>query len=470
MLLALTATAGVAEVAVAALLESRPALVHTVTGAGGPGSWTYYADGLEIAAATVFGLALRGAILVPALSRVLSRPLRPNAVYPLHGVRFTLQRAVARLTSTRFTIALFGDSSAIVHYLKALGYRLAPIDQTGSNFGTMLGQEVPTLSRVGTGTMVSDGLSMANAEYSSTSFRTAPAAIGSHNYLGNHIVYPAGGRTGDNFLLATKVMIPVSGPVRENTGLLGSPPIEIPRSVERDHRFDHLTTGSGLRRRLAAKNHHNAVTMALFLTVPCLYVYGLLLIAMFPLTGDGGLYWLETAGTALLELAFTVGFFVLAERAVLGFRTLRPRLCSIYEPAWKVPSILYLAVFNGTPFKPAIWRLLGVRMGHRVFDDGCRILERTLTQVGDGCALNAGSVLQAHSLEEGVFKSDRITIGNGCTIGTSAFVHYGVVIDDHARVDADSFLMKGEHVPAHAQWRGNPAAELTGDAACRGMP
>ncbi|GAA1122805.1 Pls/PosA family non-ribosomal peptide synthetase [Streptomyces javensis] len=477
MLLTLTASAGVAEVAVAALLESRPALVHTVTGAAGPGSWTYYADGLEIAAATVFGLTLVGTILVPALSRVLSRPLRPNTVYPLYGVRFTLQRAVARLANTRFTMALFGDSSAIVHYLKALGCSLAPIEQTGSNFGTMLTHEVPALSRVGTGTMVSDGLSMANAEYSSTSFRTAQAAIGSHNYLGNNIVYPAGGRTGDNCLLATKAMIPVSGPVRENTGLLGSPPIEIPRSVERDHRFDHLTTGSGLRRRLTAKNHHNAWTMVLFLAVRCLYVYGLLLIAMFPLAGNGGLYWLETLGTALLELAFTVGYFVLVERAVLGFRTLRPRFCSLYERPfwrheryWKVPSILYLALFNGTPFKPAIWRLLGVRMGHRVFDDGCRILERTLTQVGDDCALNAGSILQAHSLEEGVFKSDRIAIGNGCTIGTSAFVHYGVVIDDHARIDADSFLMKGEHVPAHTQWHGNPAAELIPDAACRGKP
>ncbi|GAA0926650.1 MULTISPECIES: Pls/PosA family non-ribosomal peptide synthetase [Streptomyces violaceusniger group] len=476
-LLVLTATVGVAEVAVAALLEARPALVHTLTGAGGPGSWTYYADGLEIAAATVFGLALLGATLAPALSRILSRPLGPNTVYPLYGVRFTLQRAVARLANIRFTIALFGDSSAIVHYLKALGYRLAPIEQTGSNFGTMLKHEVPALSRVGTGTMVSDGLSMANAEYSSTSFRTAPAAIGRHNYLGNNIVYPAGGRTGDNCLLATKAMIPVSGPVAENTGLLGSPPIEIPRSVERDRRFDHPTTGSGLRRRLAAKNHHNVVTMALFLTVRCLYVYGLLLIAMFPLAGNGGLYWLETLGTALLELAFTVGFFVLVERAVLGFRTLRPRFCSLYERPfwrheryWKVPSILYLALFNGTPFKPAIWRLLGVRMGHRVFDDGCRILERTLTQVGDDCALNAGSILQAHSLEEGVFKSDRIAIGNGCTIGTSAFVHYGVVIDDHARIDADSFLMKGEHVPPHAQWRGNPAVELTTDAVCRREP
>ncbi|MER7793157.1 Pls/PosA family non-ribosomal peptide synthetase [Streptomyces sp. NPDC097640] len=466
LLLVLSTTVGVTDVAVAALLDSRPALIHTVTGTVGPGHWAYYAEGLEIAAAAILGLALLGAVLIPALSRLLSLPLRPDTVYPLYGARFALQRTVARLANTRFHIALFGDSSASVHYLKALGYRLAPIQQTGTNFGAMLKHEVPSLSRVGTGSMVSDGLSIANAEFSSTSFRTAPAVIGSHNYLGNKIVYPAGGRTGDNCLLATKVMIPVSGPLRENTGLLGSPPIEIPRSVERDRRFDHLATGPELRRGLAAKNRHNAVTMALFLAVRCLYVYGLLLIAMLPLANSEGLYWLETFGTILLELVFTVAFFVAVERAVLGFGRLRPRFCSVYERPfwrheryWKVPTIHYLALFNGTPFKPAIWRLLGVRMGHRVFDDGCRILERTLTRVGDDCVLNAGSIIQAHSLEEGVFKSDRVVVGNRCTLGTSAFLHYGVVIGDDARIDADSFLMKGEHVPAHAQWRGNPAVE-----------
>jgi len=34
-------------------------------------------------------------------------------------------------------------------------------------------------------------------------------------------------------------------------GLLGSPSFEIPRSVERDSRFDHLRTGEALRRSLA---------------------------------------------------------------------------------------------------------------------------------------------------------------------------------------------------------------------------
>ena len=47
-------------------------------------------------------------------------------------------------------------------------------------------------------------------------------------------------------------------------GLLGSPCFEIPRSVQRDSRFDHLKTGEEFRRRLAAKNRHNAVTIGLF--------------------------------------------------------------------------------------------------------------------------------------------------------------------------------------------------------------
>ena len=49
-----------------------------------------------------------------------------------------------------------------------------------------------------------------------------------HNFLGNGIAYPPRGRTGDNCLLATKVMVPISGTVRENVGLLGSPRLRDP--------------------------------------------------------------------------------------------------------------------------------------------------------------------------------------------------------------------------------------------------
>ena len=66
-------------------------------------------------------------------------------------------------------------------------------------------------------------------------------------------------------------------------------------------------------------------------------------------------------------------------------------------------------------------------------------------------------MLQAHSLEEGVFKSDHIRMGSGCSIGPGAFVHYGVTMGDHVVLDADCFLMKGEVLDSHTGWRGNPA-------------
>lgn len=70
-----------------------------------------------------------------------------------------------------------------------------------------------------------------------------------------------------------------------------------------------------------------------------------------------------------------------------------------------------------------MWRLLGVRVGRRLFDDGCAMPEKALITIGDDVARNAGSTIQCHSLEDGTFK----------------------------------FLMKGEVVPAGARWQGNPA-------------
>ena len=112
----------------------------------------------------------------------------------------------------------------------------------------------------------------------------------------------------------------------------------------------------------------------------------------------------------------------------------------------------YLNLFNATPFKSVVWRLLGVRIGRRVFDDGCYITERTLTAIGSDCTLNALSKIQSHSQEDGTFKSEHTTIGDGCTLGTGAHVHYGVSMGDGAVLAADSFLMKGEEVPPYARW------------------
>jgi non-ribosomal peptide synthetase-like protein len=166
-------------------------------------------------------------------------------------------------------------------------------------------------------------------------------------------------------------------------------------------------------------------------------------------------------------LLLGIGYHVGIERLCTRLEAHRPDGCSIYDRAfwrheryWKVPVRTYLPLFNGTPMKTFLWRRLGVRVGERVFDDGLNLPEKTLITIGDDCTLNAGSVVQCHSQEDGAFKSDRTEIGAGVTLGVGAFVHYGVTIGEGAVLAADSFLMKGEEMPPHARWGGNPAARM----------
>ncbi|MGW1902374.1 Pls/PosA family non-ribosomal peptide synthetase [Streptomyces hirsutus] len=450
------------------LLTEVPALNDRLgPGGGGLMSSELYVDALIVSCILFFSFVVVGIVVLFTVPRLLNLFVKPGKVYPLYGFHYSMHRAIARITNVKFFTWLFGDSSYIVHYLRGLGYDLSQVEQTGSNFGTEVKHETPYLCSVGSGTMIADGLSIVNADFSSTSFRVSRASIGRHNFLGNNIAYPSGAKTGDNCLLATKVMVPLDGEVREGVGLLGSPCFEIPRSVERDLRFDHMRAGAELRRNLAAKNRFNIRSMVLFLLVRWFFFFVITVLALADVELYGSFEYVAIAAFLVVTLAFAPLYFVLVERAIVAFRGLRPQVCSIYDPyfwwherLWKVPDE-YLNIFNGTPFKNVIWRLLGVRLGSRIFDDGCYLTERMLTTIGNDCTLNAGSKVQCHSQEDGTFKSDRSTIGNGCSIGVGSHVHYGVTMGDGSVLAPDSFLMKGEEVPQNARWGGNPATEMS---------
>jgi non-ribosomal peptide synthetase-like protein len=274
-----------------ALLRASPADITT---------WDFLRNALIASLVILFGAIVFGLLIVGTIPRLLNLALKPDRLYPLYGIHYAAHRSIAALTNVPAFLLLFGDSSAIVHYLRWIGYDLSPVEQTGSNFGTAVGHENPYMTKIGTGTMVADGLWIMNADYSSTSFRLSRVAVGRNNFIGNNIPYPPQARTGDNTLLATKVLVPVDGELRENVGLLGSPSFEIPRTVERDHRFDELGQGDERRRRLGAKNRHNSVTVGLFLLSRWIYLLGITVLASgaVVLFGDLGVAGAARASTA----------------------------------------------------------------------------------------------------------------------------------------------------------------------------
>ncbi len=368
----------------------------------------------------LFAGLIIGLLAVAAIPRLLNLLLKPGKVYPIYGFHYGVQRMITRFTNIRFFNNLMGDSSLIVHYLSWIGYHQPNLVQTGSNFGAEIKHDVPYMVTVGSGTMVSDGLSIITTEVSNTSFRVTPTTIGGINFFGNSIVYPPNAKAGENCLFGTKAMIPIDGPVREGIGLLGSPSFEIPRSVQRDAAFDELKTAEELATRLPAKNRHNGLTLALFLLLQWGYAFIALWIGSITLT------WFEQVGAPIAAAGLMligmlmVAMAIAAERlAQLGHK-LVPRFCSIYDPATSgTTSASGSSLVCSTSTRSTARRssrssggCLGVRMGKRVFDDGCGIPEKTLVTVGDDANLNAGALIQCHSMEDGAFKLDGITIGS----------------------------------------------------------
>ncbi len=440
-------------------------------------SATFYLNALVGSLILYFGTYVVGFLFVTTVPRLLSALITPGRVYPLYGFHYSVQRTITKTTNAKPLLKLTGNSSYVVHYLRALGYHLGQVEQTGSNFGEAVKHDTPYLTSVGSGTMIADGLSVSNADFSSTSFRASWVSIGAHSFLGNAVAYPAEAMVGNDVLLATKVMIPIDGELREGVGLLGSPAFTIPRTVFRDATIDaHLQAPGELSRRLAAKNQHNLVTMGLFLLLRWVDVFALAVITTAGLDLSDRYGSSALAASMVVAVLFVTVYTVLIERASTGFRPLTPQQCSIYDPYfwwheryWKLMADTQPNFYNGTPFKNVVWRLLGVRLGRRVFDDGAAIPERTLVTIGDDCTINAGTSIQGHSQEDGGFKSDHITIGADVTLGVGAWVHYGVTVGDGADLGPDAFLMKGSEVLPGEHWGGNPAQELRDDELPTGL-
>jgi non-ribosomal peptide synthetase-like protein len=400
-----------------------------------------------------------GGVTVLTIPKIAVIPLKPGKKYRLYGIYYWLFGLVKRTSNSQFYGDLFGDSSAIVHYLRAIGIKFPNPVQTGSNFGTGQKQHVPTMCEVGSGTVVSDGFTMNNADYTTHGFTVREVKVGARSFIGNGVMYPPGAALGDDVLLATKVMVPIDGPVRSGVGLLGSPAFEIPRTVARDKEFAHLNQGEALREGLKGKNRHNLGTALIFLTVHYMSGYvGIASLLTLIKVGPVGVI-----ASALIMITFRLLFESFVDAAVRGFKPLQPLYCSMYdirhwrhERYWKVSAPSVIMLFNGTPFKSLAWRTLGVKVGKMLFDDGVGIPERTMASIGDHVTLGSHSTLHGHSLEDGVFKTDWVRVGSYASIGPGACLQYDSEVGEGAIISTDAYFMSGERAEAGTVWEGNP--------------
>jgi len=111
-----------------------------------------------------------------------------------------------------------------------------------------------------------------------------------------------------------------------------------------------------------------------------------------------------------------------------------------------------------TPLLPWYLRLLGARIGRRVYIDSTGFLEFDLLTIGDRSILNKDCILQTHLFEGRVLKASGLRIGADCEIGTQSVAVYEAEMKDKARLGPLSLLMKGEVLPSGKVWAGIPLA------------
>jgi non-ribosomal peptide synthetase-like protein len=423
-----------------------------------------------------FGLYFAGVLLELARVMIMPRLIRPflvaDKVHPLYGTQYHLARLMTGFSNSQTLSVLFGDSSMIVHYLSYLGYDMSESTQTGSNFGVAQTHNSPFLCKFSRNTLVSDGLKLMNVDVSNTSFKISQITMPSDTYLGNAIHYPVGSKVGENCLIATKAMVPIDGETREGVGLLGSPPFEIPRSVLRDQKFEHFKEPSVLKKRLKMKLTSNLWTVALFIfkTISQVFLISCMAWGTWKIFNSAELSSASLSGVlsglGIISTLFVIFYGILFERIASKFKRMRPLYCSLYDQAfwnheryWKMSLMTTVGLFSGTPMMSFFLRLRGMKIGKMFFDDGAGFPEPELVSVGDHCTFNAASVIQCHSLEDGTFKSDYVSVGSGCNFGVGAFVHYGTKIESDTTILADSFVMKGSTIGQGITWGGNPARE-----------
>jgi non-ribosomal peptide synthetase-like protein len=114
----------------------------------------------------------------------------------------------------------------------------------------------------------------------------------------------------------------------------------------------------------------------------------------------------------------------------------------------------------GTPYAVLGLRLMGCRIGRRVFVDTTLFSEFDLAEIGDYAAINYGATIQTHLFEDRIMKADRLQIGKGATIGNMAVVLYDTQMGQGSYLAPLSVLMKGEMLAPDTRWYGVPTQPM----------
>jgi len=173
----------------------------------------------------------------------------------------------------------------------------------------------------------------------------------------------------------------------------------------------------------------------------------------------GGLVVAMLTYPALLALAVVVKWLVIGR-----FRAGTYPLWSWYYVRWWIVRSFLSAVpagyLAGSPLLSFYYRLLGAKIGPRVYLATDELFTFDLIEIGAETCVGTDTFLLGYSVEDGLLKVGPIRIGRDCFIGNRAVIGTGTVMGDGAALEDLSLLPAGAALPAGERWAGSPARPL----------
>jgi non-ribosomal peptide synthetase-like protein len=397
------------------------------------------------------------------LSRLLQWGIKPGK-YPIYSLFYVRKW---------FTDQLMSLSLIVLHPLYATVYVSLLFRALGAKVGN--NTEISTASSVthplleiGADAFVADAVTLGEADVRGQQLILDKTVIGNSSFVGNSALIPQGYQLPDRMLIGV-LSTPPSGEqlaVGEARDWFGSPAIPLPRRQE-SRTFAATQTLRPTPGRLLGRSIVEFIRIILPETV--ILTCSILFIAYAHSLLVEMTWW-----ESLVELPFYFLFFM-GLPALLVTVVLKWIIVGKYKPEQKpmwtarvwfseaitaiyeslaVPFLLDF--MRGTPWLPFVLRLLGVRIGRRVWMNTTDITEYDMVEIGDDTAMNEDCGPQTHLFEDRVMKVGKIKIGKRCSIGARSIVLYDSEMGNDVNLEPLSLVMKGENLQSNSEWVGSP--------------
>ena len=319
---------------------------------------------------------------------------------------------------------------------------------------------LPHLIRLADGSFLADDARLAAYELRGGWLRLGYARVGERAFVGNSGMVGPGREVPDGGLIGVLSAAPASAAA--GSSWLGQPPMLLPRKADA---ADPARTFDPPRRLILARACVEVCRLipvilsgALGVLV-CSVLDGLLIRFGLALTAAASGLVMLAAG--MLACAITtaakwilVGRCRAAEHPLWSSFVWRNELVDTFVEELAVPWLAGPAI--GTPLLNVWLRSLGARIGRGAWIETYWLPEPDLVEIGHDATVGRGVVVQTHLFHDRIMRLGRVRIGAGATLGPHAIALPGSLVAEGTTIGPRSLVMRGESVPAHSHWTGNP--------------